>query len=193
MNRKGFTLIELLIVIAIIGILAALIIVSLTGARGKAQDTQRKNNARNLDTALEQYYVDKNGKYPGDTVATASTGQSVDTTGTGACSGTAGAGIAFNQNATSDTLFGTYGYIANTTVCNDPTTLPRFYATDVDTAGPNATKFQIAWQLASQSETVATSGNGIYAAAANIVTVNGIANTIAGSGTLKHFVVYGPQ
>ncbi|MDP3993143.1 MAG: type II secretion system protein [bacterium] len=59
LQKRAFTLIELLVVIAIIGILASLIIVSLSGARQKAQDTQLKNNIRNITTGLEQFSLDQ--------------------------------------------------------------------------------------------------------------------------------------
>ncbi|MCL4426738.1 prepilin-type N-terminal cleavage/methylation domain-containing protein [Patescibacteria group bacterium] len=67
MNRKNaissFTLIELLIVVAIIGILAALIIVSLTSATARARDAQRLASAEEVQKALNEYYLD-NGSYP---------------------------------------------------------------------------------------------------------------------------------
>jgi type IV pilus assembly protein PilA len=54
-NRKsqGFTLIELLIVIAIIGILAAVLIPNLLSARTRAQTTAGQSYAREILTALE--------------------------------------------------------------------------------------------------------------------------------------------
>ena len=54
--KKGFTLIELLIVIAIIGLLATLAIVSLTTAQRKARDTKRIADIKQLQNAVELYY-----------------------------------------------------------------------------------------------------------------------------------------
>ncbi len=63
-NKKGFTLIELLVVIAIIGILSAIGLVSLNGAREKARDAQRKSDLSSIRTALTLYYDDNNSQYP---------------------------------------------------------------------------------------------------------------------------------
>lgn len=63
MNKKGFTLIELLIVIAIIGLLATLAIVSLTTAQRKARDVKRVADMKSIQSAMELYYSDHAG-YP---------------------------------------------------------------------------------------------------------------------------------
>ncbi|MBI4407589.1 MAG: prepilin-type N-terminal cleavage/methylation domain-containing protein [Candidatus Kerfeldbacteria bacterium] len=61
--KKGFTLIELLIVIAIIGLLATLAIVSLTTAQRKARDTKRIADVKQLQNAVELYYSEV-AQYP---------------------------------------------------------------------------------------------------------------------------------
>ncbi|MFH1426232.1 MAG: prepilin-type N-terminal cleavage/methylation domain-containing protein [Candidatus Kerfeldbacteria bacterium] len=61
--QKGFTLIELLIVVAIIGLLATLAIVSLTSAQQRARDTKRVADAKAIQTALELYW-NANADYP---------------------------------------------------------------------------------------------------------------------------------
>jgi len=63
-SNFGFTLIELLVVISIIGILAALSLVSFTGSQKQARDTQRKSDLKQYQTALEGYANKSNGFYP---------------------------------------------------------------------------------------------------------------------------------
>ena len=62
-KEKGFTLIELLVVIAIIGVLASIALSSLNTARAKARDIKRLAEVKNLQKALEIYYLDNN-RYP---------------------------------------------------------------------------------------------------------------------------------
>ena len=62
-NRKGFTLIELLIVVAIIGILAAIAIPQFSAYRAKAYNSAAQSDLRNFKTQMESYYAD-NQQYP---------------------------------------------------------------------------------------------------------------------------------
>ena len=57
-KQKGFTLIELMIVVAIIGILAAIAIPQFASYRKRAQDSQAKSALKNLATAQEAFYAD---------------------------------------------------------------------------------------------------------------------------------------
>ena len=59
-NQKGFTLIELLIVVAIIGIIAAIAIPNLLNAIDRGKQKRTMADIRSLGTAVESYAVDNN-------------------------------------------------------------------------------------------------------------------------------------
>ena len=62
-KSRGFTLVELMIVVAVIAILATLALTGFRTAQASARDTQRQQNVKGVQVALECYFSE-NGEYP---------------------------------------------------------------------------------------------------------------------------------
>jgi prepilin-type N-terminal cleavage/methylation domain-containing protein len=66
-TKDGFTLVEIMIVVAIIGLLAAIAIPNFMSNRTRSQATACINNMRQIDSAIQQFSMES-GKKAGDTI-----------------------------------------------------------------------------------------------------------------------------
>jgi prepilin-type N-terminal cleavage/methylation domain-containing protein len=73
-SERGFTLIELMIVVAIIGILAAIAIPKFADLIRKSKEGSTKGNIGAIKGALAVYYGENEGSYPVDNLASLTSG-----------------------------------------------------------------------------------------------------------------------
>lgn len=65
MQRDGFTLVELMIVVAILGILGAIVLPSFQGNVAEAKTSSAKSNLQAMRAQIELYKMQHNGALPG--------------------------------------------------------------------------------------------------------------------------------
>ena len=63
-RRAGFTLTEVLLVLAIIGVIAAMVVPNLIGSQNKAFVDATKVKIKGLETAVSNYAISNGGEFP---------------------------------------------------------------------------------------------------------------------------------
>jgi len=78
-DNRGFTLVEIMIVVAIVGLLAALAVPGFVKARKQSQGRRTMNDCRQMDAAIDQWSVNS-GIADGTAVDTVAAGTYLKTT-----------------------------------------------------------------------------------------------------------------
>lgn len=77
-HRFGFTIVELVIVVVVLGILAAIVVLSYRGIQNQAHDLKRRDDIKTVEAALEYYATRHDGLYPATTANAAANWKTVD-------------------------------------------------------------------------------------------------------------------